>query len=92
MPDDQEHQQAGVVPAATRRQHMAQQEIRNSAEVATVAGAVVQIGTATGPINVGNGPQHNSTSTSTSGNRVHFHGAGGTYSESTVTSIPLDLV
>ncbi|MEE1821232.1 hypothetical protein PUR61_03315 [Streptomyces sp. BE20] len=68
---------------------MAQQEIRNSAEVATVAGAVVQIGTATGPINVGNGPQYNSTST---GRSVHFHGDGGTYSESTVTSIPLDLV
>ncbi|MER6364447.1 hypothetical protein [Kitasatospora sp. NPDC001527] len=70
---------------------MAQQETSNTVTDSTVNGIAVQIGTASGPINVGPGPQFNDLRT------------GGTYIEAgavttvvvdgrSVSSIPLDLL
>ncbi|MFD4904173.1 hypothetical protein [Kitasatospora purpeofusca] len=74
---------------------MTRHETRNTVTDSTTNGPVVQIGTASGPINIGPGPQYNDLRTG----GVHFHGDGATYIESVaattadgVTSIPLDLI
>ncbi|MFF8775093.1 hypothetical protein [Kitasatospora sp. NPDC015120] len=76
---------------------MAQQETSNTVSGSRTSGPVVQIGTASGPINIGPGPQYNDLRVG----GVHVHGDGGGYVEygtSTVidgrpvSSIPLDLL
>ncbi|MGY0466860.1 hypothetical protein ACW14Y_42375 [Kitasatospora sp. cg17-2] len=75
---------------------MTRHETRNTVTEATTNGPLVQIGTSSGPINIGPGPQCNDLRT---GRGVHFHGDGATYVESVaattadgVTSLPLDLI
>ncbi|MFF7459111.1 hypothetical protein [Kitasatospora sp. NPDC008115] len=62
---------------------MAQQETHNTVTGSSVNGGVVQIGTATGPINTGNGTQYNDLRTG----GVEFHGAGGSYVEHGTTTV-----
>ncbi|MER5353421.1 hypothetical protein ABT093_24185 [Kitasatospora sp. NPDC002551] len=61
---------------------MAQQETSNTVTDSTVNGIAVQIGTASGPISIGDGPQHNDLRTVTT---VVVDGRS-------VSSIPLDLL
>ncbi|MET8704364.1 hypothetical protein ABZW10_36745 [Kitasatospora sp. NPDC004723] len=70
---------------------MAQQETNNQVSGSTVNGIAVQIGTASGPINIGDGPQYNDLR---SGGTYITQGAEPTVvdSRSGVSSIPLDLI
>ncbi|WP_380286560.1 hypothetical protein [Kitasatospora purpeofusca] len=63
---------------------MAQQETSNNVSSSTTNGPVVQIGTASGPINLGAGPQYNDLRTGTV-TTVVVDGRP-------VSSIPLDLL